>query len=109
MAVHPLVPDENDTPFNAFRLKLAVHLFKKCGMYLPKHQAKIYLLYLQRYFLCKTTMDLATLYDYETMLKDFSELCTPITQYLEADNRIAGIEAEYERVETPYLHAVTLY
>ena len=107
MAVHPLVPDENDTPFNAFRLKLAVHLFSNCGMYLPKHQAKIYLIYLQRYFLCKNTMDLATLYDYETMLQKFSKLCAPIKQYLEADNRIAAIEANMKELK-PHTYMLSL-
>ena len=107
MAVHPLVPDEADTPFNAFRLKLAIHLFTICRLYLPKSQSKTYLLYLQRYFLCKSTMDLATLYDYEAMLKKFSKLCTPIKSYLEADNLIATIEANVKELK-PHTYMLSL-
>ena len=97
MAVHPLVPDEHDSPFNAFRLKLAIHLFSLCGLYLPARPAKIYLLYLQRYFLCKSNMDLATLYDYEAMLQRYPELCKPIKSYAEADECVAKMEEAMAR------------
>ena len=111
MAVHPLVPDEHDSPFNAFRLKLAVHLFSLCGIYLPARPAKTYLLYLQRYFLCKSNMDLATLYDYEAMLQRYPELCKPIKSYTEADACVAKLDAAMVRAGValkPHTFALSL-
>lgn len=94
MAVHPLVPDKHDSPTNLYRLQLAVYLFSHCGDYLPEKKCRTYLLYLQHYFLCKEVNDIEILYDYHNLIQRYSQYCTELHSYKEADLCIASVEKE---------------
>lgn len=93
MLNHPLVPCDEDTFSDGYRLLLAVELLNECHSYLNHSRLMVYMCYLQRYALCKSIVSLDIMNQYNNLISKINP--NPLFKsYTESDEYIAGLEKE---------------